>query len=123
MKSTDPALDFCFNYSMGSFLTYIFQSIIVAGDGISMATRNESFRVLFSIIRDYTRDFPYRDKYLECIDKRFSKIERPSRERNTKFIEIITKEWKRHVNPINSFPETRAYGYGHVAQRTDMSKA
>ena len=108
---------------MGSFLTYISQSIIVAGDGISMATRNESFRVLFSIIRDYTRDFPYRDKYLECIDKSFSKIELPSRERNTKFIEIITKEWKRHVNPINSFPETRAYGYWPAEISPDIIKS
>ena len=108
---------------MGSFLTYISQSIIVAGEGISMATRNESFRVLFSIIRDYIRDFPYRDKYLECIDKSFSKIELPSRERNTKFIEIITKEWKRHVNPINSFPETRAYGYWPAETSPDIIKS
>ena len=44
-------------------------------------------------------------------------------EEDTKFVEIVTKEWKRRVNPINSLPATSAYGYWPAETSVDIIKS
>ena len=119
----DPALDFCFNHSTASFLNYVVKSVSVASDGMPMNTRKESFRVLFSVIKDYIRDFPSRDVYMACIEDSLSKIDLPSLKGDRKFVEIVTKEWKRRVNPINSLPASSAYGYWPAETSVDIIKS
>ena len=127
---TDPALGFCFNHSIGSFLNYVTKSIIVVNKestvsgriSMSMSSRSESFRVLFSVIRDYIRDFPYYEEHVNCIEEALSKVDLPSKVGDIKFVETITKEWRRRVNPINSFPESSVYGYWPAETSPDIIK-